>query len=184
MYPQIANPPAGYGNIPDIPRTRPRGESGGPMVRGHSSDFSHFSSEAWLRLRPGRKKWRGQLQTGVRPENVNIPPLIFLNPHFDLLIWVQTRLILDPGINTRRGNVKSQNFLSFFSRSSKFLSYLSWKFTQQTCVCVDILQSLGTPLEEWSMVYLLVGNSFLSSEFQKNIFDGSLRPVASGGTSH
>ena len=169
MYPQIANPLPDTEIFPIFPEPDREERVAGRWWRGHSSDFSHFSSEAWLRLRPGRKKWRGQLQTGVRPENVNIPPLIFLNPHFDLLIWVQTRLILDPGINTRRGNVKSptcltQNFLSFISRSSKFLSYLSWKFTQQTCVCVDILQSLGTPLEEWSMVNLLMGNIFWVSK--------------------
>ena len=117
-------PAAGYGNIYDIPRTRPRGESG--------EDTRLISL-----ISPLRRDWDWDLvvksgavscglDTGDPPENVNIPPLIFLNPHFDLLIWVQTRLILDPGLNTRRGNVKcptclDQNFLSFISRS--FLSY-------------------------------------------------------------
>ena len=44
---------------------------------------------------------------------------------------------------------------------------------------MDNLQSLGTPLEEWSMVnLLLLGNSFLTFEFQKIFPMAPLRAAA------
>ena len=123
MHPQIANPLPDTEIFPIFPEPDHEERVAGRWWRGHSSDFSHFSSEAWLRLRPGRKKWRGQLQTGDRPENVNIPPLIFLNPHFDLLIWVQTRLIL---ASTPAGEMSSLQLVwlkTFFLSSPDLQSF-------------------------------------------------------------